>query len=165
MTSLRQSLLIWTIVIITMCHCSPLNTQKKSVVNKVTDFLTSKMSKISDTSVTSFSKTMASSVVGYYMSQVESGLGIAILNSMRSRVLVNPRLFLARGKTVGPPLLMTPHRYDPKSCSLHHVSFPSLSNHPISQIQSGKKLKCQNICSLSDQWRSQPGDLVMLKLC
>ena len=51
---------------------------------------------------------MASTVVEYYMSQVESGLSIAILNSMQSRYLVNPRLFLARGKTVGPPLLMIP---------------------------------------------------------
>ena len=108
MTSLRQSLIILTIIIIKMSQCIPSNTQKKSLVNKVGELVTSATSKISGTSVTNWGKTMASSVAEYYMSQVESGLSIAILNSMQSRHLVNPRLFLERGKTVGPPLLMIP---------------------------------------------------------
>ena len=72
------------------------------------EFVTSPKSEVLGASVNSFGKTMASHVVEYYLSQGKSGLSIAILNSMQSRYLVNPILFLARGKTVGPPLLMIP---------------------------------------------------------
>ena len=110
MTTSAQSLLILTFVIIMMCHCVPSNTQKKGLINTVVEQLVTSAitSEISDSSVKSVGKAMASTVVEHYMSQVESGLSIAILNSMKDRYLVNPRMFLSRGKTVGPPLLMIP---------------------------------------------------------
>jgi hypothetical protein len=108
MAKQKQFLLIFVSVIIVTCLGSPRNTKKTSIIDEAANLITSATSKISGSSVSSLGKTMASAAVGYYMSQVESGLSIVILNSMMTRYLVNPKLLLLNGKTVGPPVLMIP---------------------------------------------------------
>lgn len=101
-------LIILILAIATTSRSVPHKANRKSILEKASDLLSSAQSKISDSSVNSLGKTMASSVVGYYFSRVASGLSIAILNSMQSRTLANPKLLLLKGKTVSPPLLMIP---------------------------------------------------------
>ncbi|CAB4033663.1 Hypothetical predicted protein, partial [Paramuricea clavata] len=108
MAKQNQFLLIFVYVIIVTCLGSPRNTKKSNIIGEAANFITSATSKISGSSVSSLGKTMASAAVGYYMSQVESGLSIVILNSMSTRYLVNQKLFLLNGKTVGPPVLIIP---------------------------------------------------------
>ena len=107
MNNSKPSLLILIFVSMTICHGIPRNIGKRSAIGTVIKYLSSK---ISGNSVRTASKTMSSAAVGYYMSQVPSGLSITILNSMESRYLVNPRLFLVQGKAVGPPMLIIPPR-------------------------------------------------------
>lgn len=93
-----RKLIILLILLAEMCNAAEIKTQKRAIAQALTKLVSSTLTKAN-------SKTFASAVAKQYFTRVTSGCTIGITNSMSTRDLINPRLYLVKGYTVSPPPL------------------------------------------------------------